>query len=78
MTSCLSFAKSSRCEFVSKALRLFNSQRSGKFVVAQHGVHADPSTGSGQRGWILTVKIGFFVASGFIRFEGESRPASRR
>jgi len=39
MTSCLSFAKSSWCEFVSKALRLFNSQRSSRFVVAQHSVH---------------------------------------
>ena len=27
LTSCLSFAKSPRCEFVSKALRLFDSQR---------------------------------------------------
>ena len=26
---------------------------------AQHGVHADPSTGSGQRGWILTAKMAF-------------------
>jgi hypothetical protein len=41
MTSCLSFAKSSRCQFVSKALRLFNSQRSGRFVVAQQSVPDD-------------------------------------
>ncbi|MFZ5821342.1 MAG: hypothetical protein ACOYYJ_15710 [Chloroflexota bacterium] len=27
-------------------------------------------------GWILTVKLDFFVASGFVRFVGESRPAS--
>jgi hypothetical protein len=38
MTSCSSFAKSSRCEFVSKALRLFNNQRSGRFVVAHRCV----------------------------------------
>jgi hypothetical protein len=31
--------KSSRCEFVSKAWRLFNSQRSGRFVVAQQCAH---------------------------------------
>jgi hypothetical protein len=37
---------------------------------AQHGVHAD--------GWILTVKMGFFVALGFVRFGSESCPASRR
>jgi hypothetical protein len=37
---------------------------------AQHGVHAD--------GWILTVKMAFFVVLGFVRFVGESRPASRR
>jgi hypothetical protein len=33
-------------------------------------VHAD--------GWILTAKMGFFVALGFSRFVSESRPASRR
>jgi hypothetical protein len=37
---------------------------------AQHGVHAD--------GWIRTVKLAFFVALGFDRFVGESRPSSRR
>ena len=39
MTSCLSFAKSSRCEFVSKALYLFLSQRSGRLVFALQSVH---------------------------------------
>jgi hypothetical protein len=29
-------------------------------------------------GWIRTAKIAFFVALGFIRFAGESRPSSRR
>ena len=29
-------------------------------------------------GWILTAKPAFFVAFGFFRFEGESRPSSRR
>jgi len=44
MTSCLSFARSSRCEFVSKALRLFNSQRSGfEFFLLPSRVHARPS-----------------------------------
>jgi hypothetical protein len=33
-------------------------------------VHAD--------GWIRTAKLAFFVALGFVRFVGESRPASRR
>jgi hypothetical protein len=37
---------------------------------AQHGVHAD--------GWIHTVFLAFFVALGFFRFEGESRPTRRR
>jgi hypothetical protein len=37
---------------------------------AQHGVHAD--------GWIRTAKRSFFVALGFFRFVGESRPSSRR
>jgi len=37
---------------------------------AQHGVHAD--------GWIRTAKMTFFVAFDFVRFVGESRPASRR
>jgi hypothetical protein len=37
---------------------------------AQQCVHAD--------GWILTVKMAFFVALGFVRFVGESRPSSRR
>jgi hypothetical protein len=37
---------------------------------AQQSVHAD--------GWILTAKLAFFVALGFIRFVGEPRPASRR
>jgi hypothetical protein len=39
-------------------------------TAAQHGVHAD--------GWILTAKLAFFVALGFVRFVGESRPSSRR
>ena len=26
-------------------------------------------------GWIRTVKLAFFTASGFVRFVGESRPA---
>jgi hypothetical protein len=38
-------------------------------------VHADPSTGSGRRGWILTAKLALFVALGFVRFVGESRPS---
>jgi len=33
-------------------------------------VHAD--------GWILTAKMGLFVALGIFRFVGESRPSSRR
>jgi len=33
-------------------------------------VHAD--------GWIHTAKMALFVALGFVRFVGESRPASRR
>jgi hypothetical protein len=37
---------------------------------AQHGVHAD--------GWIRTAKLAFFVALGFVRFVGKSRPSSRR
>jgi hypothetical protein len=41
-----------------------------KTCAAQHGVHAD--------GWILTVKLAFFVASGLLRFGSESLPASRR
>jgi hypothetical protein len=97
-TSYLFFAKSSECEFVSKALRLFNSQCSGRFVVAQHGVRPASLRGSGAGGldypaptrldgrrsqWIApspdrTAKMGFFVASGFIRFGSESRLASRR
>ena len=44
MTSCLSFAKSSRCKFVSKVLHIFNSQCFGKFVVTQQSVH--PTGGS--------------------------------
>ena len=31
---------------------------------AQHGVHQD--------GWILTAKLAFFMALGFVRFVGES------
>ena len=60
------------CKVLSKSKRILNSSS------AQHGVHADPSTGSGQRGWILTAKLAFFVALGFGRFGSESRPASRR
>jgi hypothetical protein len=41
-----------------------------KSACAQHGVHQD--------GWIHTAKIAFFVALGFVRFVGESRPSSRR
>jgi hypothetical protein len=37
--------------------------------VAQQRVHAD--------GWIRTAKLAFFVALGFVRFVGESRPSSR-
>ena len=33
-------------------------------------VHADR--------WILTAKLAFFVALGYLRFVGGSRPASRR
>jgi len=33
---------------------------------------------AGQAGWILTIKMDFFVAMGFVRFGSESRPASRR
>ena len=40
-------------------------------LAAQHGVHAD--------GWMrCTAKLIFFVTLEFIRFVGESRPASRR
>ena len=35
-----------------------------KFRAAQHGVHAD--------GWIRTAKMAFFVATGLLRFVGES------
>jgi len=47
---------------------------------AQHSVHADPAPLrlAGQAGWILTAKMALFVALGFIRFVGESRPASCR
>jgi len=48
MTSCLPFAKSSGCEFVSKVLRRFNNQRSGRFVLAQHSVQ--PIPGKERRG----------------------------
>jgi hypothetical protein len=41
-----------------------------KKQAAQHSVHAD--------GWILTAKMAFFMALGFVRFGSESRPASRR
>jgi hypothetical protein len=33
---------------------------------------------SGTGGWVHTVKLAFFVALGFVRFVGESRPSSRR
>jgi hypothetical protein len=47
-----------------------NHENTIRKAKAQHGVHAD--------GWIRTAKLVFFVALGFIRFAGESRPASRR
>jgi len=51
-----------------------------KEFTAQHGVHADPAPLrlAGQAGWILTVKLAFFVSLSFARFMGESRPTSRR
>jgi hypothetical protein len=33
---------------------------------------------AGQASWILTATLAFFVALGFVRFVGESRPSSRR
>ena len=49
-------------QFLNKKLR--------RKKAAQHGMHAD--------GWILTAKLAFFVALGFVRFVSESCPASRR
>ena len=49
-------------QFLNKKLR--------RKKAAQHGMHAD--------GWILTAKLAFFVALGFVRFVSESRPASRK
>jgi len=63
MTSCLSFAKSSRCEFVSKALRLFNSQRSGRFVVAQQSVHL--TLGILRQSQTVFYALAFFWLDGF-------------
>ena len=80
MTSCVSFAKSLRCEFVSKALRLFNSQRSGKFVVAQQSVQRapDPSTGSGQALGSLATSQAVFYAFSFFTSDGVPPPAPAR
>ena len=39
MTSCISFAKTARCEIIGEALRLLTSHLSGRFVVAQQSVY---------------------------------------
>jgi len=39
---------------------------------------AGPAKRAGQAGWILTAKLSFFMALGFVRFVGKTRPASRR
>ncbi|MGD2157845.1 MAG: hypothetical protein PVG14_01360 [Anaerolineales bacterium] len=44
--------------------------RIGKKMPAQQCVHADA--------WNRTAKLASFVALGFVRFVGESRPSSRR
>jgi hypothetical protein len=49
MASCLSFAKSSRCEFVSKTLRLFNCRHSSWFVVAKQSVYSVSRRSQGER-----------------------------
>jgi hypothetical protein len=48
----------------------FQSASPAQQQATQHSVHAD--------GWILTAKMALFVTLDFIRFAGESRPASRR
>jgi hypothetical protein len=52
------------------ACGLFSAHALKGLKPAQHGVHAD--------GWIRTAKLAFFLALGFGRFVGKSRPASRR
>ena len=62
------------------ACGLFSAHALKGLKPAQHSVHADPAPLrlAGQAGWILTAKMAFFVALVFVRFEGASRPSSRR